>query len=324
MTRWLDQFRAANIHSVLVIRNGALAFEHYRNGNDEIWEKSVSNAEHGPAIKHDLRSITKSVTSLLVGIALDRKLIASVDEPVFNYFPEHADLRTAGKARITLRHLLMMASGLEWDENIPYTNPKNSEIAMLSSDDRYRFALQPRLLVEPGSEWNYSGGCTELLGAVVRKASGKPLEEFASETLFAPLGISDTGWAKYPDKMAAAASGLQLRPRDIAKIGQLVLKRGRWGDIEVVSEHWIREATSAQIGPNDRIYFYGYQWWLGRSLVNRREIPWVAGLGLGGQRLFIVPTLDLVCVVTAGHYTDAMQNWLPLMILNRDVLPSVV
>jgi CubicO group peptidase (beta-lactamase class C family) len=227
------------------------------------------------------------------------------------------------KARITLRHLLMMSSGLQWDENLPYTDENNSEIAMLRSGDRWRFALQPRLLVAPGSEWNYSGGCTELLGAVLRKASGKPIEEFAREALFSPLGISDFGWARYPDNIPVAASGLQFRPRDLGKIGQLVLQRGQWDGKPVVSQQWIDEATAPQIGPGDRIYFYGYQWWLGRSLLDRREIPWIMAMGLGGQRMFVVPTLDLVCVVTAGHYTDAMQNWLPLLLLNRDVLPAL-
>lgn len=323
MTGWLDGFAASNIHSVLVARHGALAFEHYRNGFDQTWDQPVAIAEHGPAIKHDLRSATKSVTALLIGIALDRKLIPSIDEPVFNYFPEYADLRTPEKARITLRHLLMMSSGLEWDENLPYTGPNNSEMAMLRSGDRWRFALLPKLVAAAGSEWNYSGGCSELLGAVVRKASGKPIEEFANEALFSQLGISDVGWARYPDNIPAAASGLQLRSRDFTKIGQLVLQRGLWEGKQVVSPQWIDDATAPQIGPGDRIWFYGYQWWLGRSLVNRRAISWIAAHGLGGQRLFVVPALDLVCLVTAGHYTDAMQNWLPLLIFNRDILPAV-
>lgn len=325
MVAWLDRFRASNIHSVLVVRKGVLAFEHYRTGNDEAWINPVPNAGHGPELKHDMRSVSKSITSLLFGIALDRKLIASIDEPALNYFPELAELRTPGKARITLRHLLMMASGLEWNENLPYTDPNNSEIAMFrSGQDRFRFALQPRLLAEPGSEWNYSGGCTELLGAVIRRASEKPLEEFARDVLFAPLGITDWAWHRYPDNTPAAASGLQLRSRDLAKIGQLVLEHGKWGDNQIVSENWIREATSPQIGPGDRVYFYGYQWWLGRSLVNRREITWSAAMGLGGQRLFIVPSLDLVCVLTAGHYADAMQYWLTLLIFNQHVLPATM
>jgi CubicO group peptidase (beta-lactamase class C family) len=323
MTHWLDGLHAANIHSALVVRHGALAFEHYRKGSDEIWDQSIADVDHNPSVKHDLRSVTKSITSLLIGIALDRKLIANIDEPVFNYFPEYAELRTPDKARITLRHLLTMSSGQEWNEYLPYTDPKNSEMAMLRSGDRWHFALQQPIVAAPGSEWNYNGGCTELLGAVIHKVSEKPIEEFASETLFAPLGISDVSWSKYPDGIPSAAGGLRLRSRDLAKIGQLVLKRGLWDANQIVSEQWIDEATKPQIGPADRLYFYGYQWWLGRSLINRQEIAWIAAEGLGGQRLFIVPTLDLLCVLTAGHYADAMQYWLPLLIFNRYVLPAI-
>jgi CubicO group peptidase (beta-lactamase class C family) len=146
---WLDNFHRGNIHSVLVVRHGALAFEHYRKGNDEIWDQVVPNAEHGPSIKHDMRSASKSIISLLFGIAIDRKLIPGIDELVFNYFPEYADLRTPEKAGIALRHLLTMSSGLEWDENLPYTDPNNSEMAMLRSGDRLRLPCSHGPLLRP-------------------------------------------------------------------------------------------------------------------------------------------------------------------------------
>jgi CubicO group peptidase (beta-lactamase class C family) len=324
LTAWLDGLRGSNIHSVLVARRGMLGFEHYRKGGDYAWGDSLPDAVHGPTSLHDMRSISKSVTSLLVGIAVDRKLVPSINEPVFKYFPEYVDLRTLARDRITIRHLLTMSAGLEWNENLPYTNPNNSEVAMLRSPDRWRFALEPRVVDEPGSNWNYSGGCTELLGAILRKATGQPFETFAQHTLLTPLGILDATWFRYPDGLPAAASGLRLRSRDLAKIGQLVLQRGQWNDEQVVSTQWIDESTSPQIGPADRIYFYGYQWWLGRSLINQREIMWFFASGLGGQRLFVVPAFDLICVITAGHYTEAMQNWVPLVIFNRYVLPAML
>ena len=175
MVRSLDGSHNGNIHSVTVARRGSLVFDYYRKGNDQTWDQVRPNAEHGPTIKHDLRSATKSVISLLVGIALDRKFIASIDEPVFPYFPEYADLSTPEKANIAIRHLLTMSSGLEWDENLPYTDPHNSEMAMLRSGDRLRFALQPPLVAAPGTEWNYSGGCTELLSALLSKT--KPQDD---------------------------------------------------------------------------------------------------------------------------------------------------
>ena len=319
---WLNGFRQSNIHGIVVVRSGELVFEHYRSGADQSWGAPIGEVAHGPDVKHDLRSVTKSVIALLVGIAIDRSLIASVDEPVFKFFPEYSDLRTPDKDRILLRHLLTMTAGLEWDELRPYTDPQNSEIRMMRSPDRYRFALERPVQAPPGQVWNYSGGATELLGAVVGKAAARPLGQFAREFLFDPLGISDVAWSPNID-MPSAASGLRLRARDLAKIGQLMLRRGRWEGQQIVPAQWIDDATAPQIGPADRLYFYGYQWWLGRSLIDRREVPWVAGVGLGGQRVFVVPALDLVAVVTAGHYADAMQSWMPLLILNRHVLAAV-
>jgi CubicO group peptidase (beta-lactamase class C family) len=114
-----------------------------------------------------------------------------------------------------------------------------------------------------------------------------------------------------------------MRSRDIAKIGQLVMGRGSWNGSEVLPTQWIDDSIAPQIGAADRLYFYGYQWWLGRSLIGRKELTWASAVGLGGQRMYVVPSLGLVVVVTAGHYSDGMQAWVPLVILNRYVLPSV-
>jgi CubicO group peptidase (beta-lactamase class C family) len=322
LVEWLDGFPAANIHSVLVFRKGVLALEHYRTGSDQHWAEALPDFVHSAATKHDLRSITKSITSLLVGIALDQGLVARIDDPIFNYLPDYADLRTPEKDRITLRHLLTMSAGFEWDEYIPYSNPHNSEMQMLRSPDRCRFALAPRLVTPPGASWNYNGGCTELLSAVVSRAAGQRIDEYARQVLFGPLAIEDVEWVCYPDQIPAAASGLRLRPADLVKLGQVVLTGGTWRGKRIVSTRWIQESTTVHIGPADRLLFYGYHWWLGRSFVHGREITWIAATGLGGQRLFIVPALDLVAVITAGHYSDPMETWLPLLILNRYVLAA--
>ena len=322
LSKWLDGFPQANVHSVVVARRGALVFERYFTGDDEIWGRPIGVVEHGPDVKHDLRSISKSVTALLVGIALDRKLIASIDEPVFKFFPEHADLRTPEKDRILLRHLLTMSAGLAWNENIPYSNPANSERRMTDAPNTYRYILEQRLADRPGAHFNYSGGATQLLAGIVQKAAGKPIEEFAREALFAPLGITDVTWTKMPNGDAAAASGLRLTSRDLAKLGQLMLARGEWNGRKVVSADWIVQSTTPQVEAIDFL-FYGYQWWLGRSMIDRRELPWTAGFGLGGQRLFIVPALDLVVVTTTGLYNSPMQRWVPWEIFRRHVMNAV-
>ena len=163
LTERFGSFTQANVHGVLVARRGALIFEQYFTGEDQPWGGPRGPVTFGPEHKHDLRSISKSVVSLLVGIAIDRKLIAGVDEPVFNFFPEHADLRTPEKDRILIRHALAMASGLAWDETIPYTDARNSEIRMSSAPDALRFVLEQPVAAAPGAAFNYSGGDTHLL-----------------------------------------------------------------------------------------------------------------------------------------------------------------
>ena len=265
----------------------------------------------------------KSVTALVLGMAIDHGWIKSVDTPVLSFFPEYADLRAPEKDRITLRHLLTMSSGLDWHEfDVPYTDAANSEIRMDTAPDPYRFALEQPMVAPPGQIWNYNSGSTELLGAVLRKATGKPLDQLARTMLFGPLGITDVEWYRYAQDNPSAAAGLRLRPRDLAKIGQVVLQHGAWNGKRLVSASWVGASTTPQIN-GQGVFFYGYQFWLGRSLVDKHVVDWAAAWGLGGQRVFIVPDLDLVVVVTAGLYRSDMQAQVPLKILNQYVLNAV-
>ena len=320
---WLDGNDHANIHGIVVVRHGKLLFEHYRTGEDECWGVPLGKVMHGPESKHDLRSVTKSVTSLLLGIALERKLVGSIDDPVLGWFPEYSDLHTPEKERISLRHLLTMSAGFEWNEYVPDSDPRNSEICMLLSDDQYRYTLKQPVVSPPGQLWNYNSGGSALLGAVVGKAAGAALDEVAREFLLEPLGISDFDWTRKADRGIPEVGGLRLRARDLAKIGQLVLAGGNWNGRQIISQQWIDESTTAHIGPPHMLYFYGYQWWQGRSLLNGREVSWVAAIGHGGQRIIIAPELDLVTAITAGLYGSPMQGAvLPLTIFNRYVLTA--
>ena len=317
------EWRQADVHGIVVVRHGRLAFEHYFAGADSLYGVVTLDTTFDAGTLHDVRSVTKSVTSLCLGIALDHGWVKSVDTPVLSFFPEWTDLDTPEKDRITLRHLLTMSAGLDWNENIPYTDPANSEIRMIRSPNPYRFALEQPVVAPPGEVYNYSGGSAALISAVLKKTTGRSIEQFAKDELFDPLGITAMAWYHYGNGDPIAASGLRLRPRDMAKLGQLILNHGQWDGRQVVSASYVDAAIAPQIN-GQGLFFYGYQFWLGRSFIDGREIDWAAAVGLGGQRIFVVPALDLVAVVTAGLYNDNLQGSVPLVVLNQYVLPAAM
>lgn len=316
----------ANVHAIVIVRRGKLVFEQYFSGYDDPWGVPDGQFDFDATTKHDMRSVSKSVTSLLLGIAIDRKLIAGVDESVVKFFPEFAALKTPGWDSITLRNLLTMSSGIKWDENLPWTDPRNDEPHLGQDPDPIRYVLAKPIAAPPDAVWNYNGGGTDLLGSVIERVSGKPFDVFAREALFQPLGITDWEWKTYRNGKFSPAAGLQLRPRDAAKIGQLVLNRGNWSGQQIVPAAWIGQSIAPRfqaIGYFGGLFFYGYQWWLGRTLSGDKEVTWIAAVGLGGQRIFIVPDLDLVVMTTAGLYASPRQGNAALDILYSFVIPSV-
>jgi len=318
--------RATSVHSVVVIRHGKLVFEQYFAGYDEPWGQPDGRYEFSATTKHDMRSASKSVTSLLVGIAIDRKLIAGVDEPVLKFFPDYAAVMQPGWDAITLRHLLTMSSGFKWDEARAWTDPDNDEPHLLTEPDPLGYVLSRPIAAPPDTLWTYNGGGTELLGNIIEQVSKKPLEAFAREALFQPLGITDVEWKAYKNGKIAAAAGVRLRPRDAAKIGQLVLNRGQWNGREIVSADWIAQSITPRfqaVGYFGGTLFYGYQWWMGRSLAGSSEIKWVGAFGWGGQRMFIVPELDLVMMTTAAQIGQPKEGLAAMDILTNIVIPSV-
>jgi CubicO group peptidase (beta-lactamase class C family) len=305
-----DRFAAlsdAKIHAVLVALGGKLVFERYFRGSDEIpgriYGSRVEHVTFDADTLHDMKSASKSVASLALGIALDRGLIGSLNQPIFSFFPELSDLRTPEKERIQLVHALTMSMGLAWVEATPATGDfNNDEARMHMAWDPCRYVLGLPVTAPAGQEFFYNTGALRLVSAIIHKATGRPLDEFARETLFEPLGITKVEWIRVRGD-TDAGGGLRLRPRDMAKIGQLVLAGGRWNDRQIVPGGWIETSTAPKIKATDGLS-YGYLWWLGRSLLNGREVHWAGALGRGGQSIRIVPELDLVVVVTAGYYQD--------------------
>ena len=300
--------RLSNIHSVLVVKDGKLVFEEYFEGSDERRGQPLGSVHFDRRTLHDLRSVTKSVTSTVVGIAVGSGLLTPSD-PVFSFLSGYGDLATEGRQKLTVGHLLTMTSGFEWDERThPYTDPRNSETAMDLSESSVRFVLTRNLVADPGSRFQYCGGCTMLLAALVREATGKNLDAFADEVLFRPLGISEFEWLHHRDGLPIAASGLRLRPRDMAKIGYLYINDGRWKDQQVLPRSWIEESTRAHV-QLDSISAYGYQWWVDLEPMNGQLTPLPVARGNGGQRIYVVPSLDLVAVITAGNYNSVASRF---------------
>ncbi len=316
-----EAWKQADLHAVVVVRSGKLVYEHYFSGPDEQMGRPVPNAVFDKDTLHDMRSVSKSITSLVLGIGIGRGWIGGIDRPVLPFFPEYAEFRSVEKDRISIRDLLTMSSGLAWNEMIPYSDPSNSEERMSQAPDPYRFILEQPVNEPPGTVYNYSGGGAALIAAILHKATGRTLEELARDELFTPLGITEAKWYKLPNGDPRAASGARLRPRDMAKIGELVLNHGRWAERQIVPADYVDAAISPQIN-GQGLYFYGYQFWLGRSLVAGHEIDWAAAVGLGGQRIFIVPSENMVVVVTAGLYRSDMQGLGPSVALNRYALAA--
>jgi CubicO group peptidase (beta-lactamase class C family) len=297
----LEKLKDADPHGVVVVRNGVIVYETYFSGPDQRWPQRhwgepLENTSHEMGTKHDVQSITKSVVSILVGIAQDRAMIRSVDATLLSFFPEYADLQSPDRDRITLRDLLTMQAGLDWPAR-PYLSMARKVDA---AADPYRLVLEQPMLAEPGKKWRYNNGVAELVGGVVQKAAGRRLDAFARDVLFEPLGIDDWEWGQMASGDPGASWGLRLRPRDLAKIGQLILDKGTWRGRQIVSADWIDEMTAPRIVRPK--FSYAYLWWLNHSSIDGRSIAWISGSGWGGQCLNIIPKLAMVVVVTAGVY----------------------
>lgn len=305
----LDGERRHGVDSMLVVRRGRLVVERYWNGHDM-------------ATLHDLRSATKSITSLLVGIALERGLLRDVHDPVLGYLARaYPDLAAdVHSPPLTLEHLLTMRSGRACDDHD--RRSPGQEDRMYRSTDWVRFFLTLPTLEPPGEVARYCTGGVVTLGRVVAEASGAPIAEFAAQHLFGPLGIRAVAWQRFDGGRQTDAGGhLHMRPRAMAKIGQLVLQRGVWDGDDIVSGAWIDTSTAVhtRFAADDRPY--GYLWWRAQARLGERSVDVIFADGNGGQYIFVVPALDLVAVFT-GHSYNSPAAARPFALLGEYILPA--
>lgn len=291
------------LHSILIVQKGQLVLEEYFEG-------------YSPQKKHDLRSVTKSITGILMGIALDKGYVKSIDDPVQAYFKD--DPRFTQHPTLTIRHLLTMSTGLDCNDWDPTS--KGQEDRVYKKRHWLQYFWQLPAIHPPGEVAHYCTMGQVVAMELIQQASAMPIERFAQRYLLEPLGIHDVAW-KHTSKrknVLPSAKRLYLSSRNLAKIGQLLLQKGRWKDQPLISPTWLEAMTATQVtitGLN-----YGFLWWQIPLSTNQQTHVLQAATGNGGQYLLVVPKLDLVVVFTGGAY-NSPHGKLPFEIMRRVILP---
>jgi CubicO group peptidase (beta-lactamase class C family) len=269
---------------------------------------------------HTMQSVSKTVTSITIGIAIGRKEFpVDLDTPILKYFDQYKVANVdERKRRITLRHLLTMTAGLEWNEDLPYNDPKNSCDVMESKHDWVEYVINQPMAAEPGKVFVYSSGATQLLSHIFKKATGKTVDEYAAEYLFRPLGIG-YHWKHSPTGLPDTEGGLYISSLSLSKIGFLFLENGSWRGKQTVPVDWVKASVAPAISVEDegRRWKYGFQWWLQPYGKAPEKLAWAAR-GFGGQELRVVPEYDLVVVFTGWDILPHAEQ------TNRDRLERVI
>ena len=314
-----------HVDSFLLARQGRIVFEqYYEHDYRDIYRREASqpgalvvNDPSGPynyfnawwhpyyrnTDLHSLQSVTKSVVSAIIGIAIARGDFPDLDTPVLSFFDTKSIANVdSRKQRLTLRHLLTMSDGLQWNENVPYVDPANSFAVMAKTHDWVQFTLDLPMEEDPGLRFNYNSGATLILGHVFNIATGTDIEEYALEHLFKPLGIETYFWDRTPYGLADTQEGLYLSTRDLAKITQLFVQQGQWDEQEVIPKTWVNESLApAYSADNQGKESYGHAWWSGLYTLKDAEYRAYYGKGFGGQRPILLPELDMVIVLTGWN-----------------------
>lgn len=321
--RMEDLIRAGEfkkVTSVLVARNGKLAYEGYFDGSDG-------------GTRRNTRSATKTVAAILVGIAIDKGYLSGVDARVLPFFPEHKPVQNPDprKEKITVEDLLTMSSILECDDNNPFS--RGNEERMYLTEDWIRFALDlpvrgfPSWTTKPqdspyGRSFSYCTAGVAVLAGVLAKATGSRVEDFAETHLFRPLGIRGAAWQFTPLGLAFTGGGLALASQDLLKLGQLHLDAGLWGGQRILSERWVRDSTRAHVQVDDETE-YGYLWWLRTFRYGAHEARGYLMQGNGGNKLAVFPDLGLVAVITSTNYSTPGMHQQTDRLLADHILPAV-
>ena len=341
-----------NVHGVLIAKDGRLVYEDYFDGWDirygqEEFRDSVSIRFDRDSL-HDVRSITKSVTSAVVGMAVADGAITTLDTPLVAFFPDYASRAAAGFDQVTLRHALTMTGGLDWNEaDVPLTDPTNDDERMEASRDPAGLVFSRGLVTTPGSSWYYNGGLPLLLGMIVSRTAGLPFGAYARENLFEPLGFGPLEWAGpttwngVPELVwegSEAWSGsanpggeMWIRPRDLLKFGALYLGGGAWNGRQLLSADWVASSLTPSVWRTEGFLGhgrgvssrggYGYFWWYDEFSFPDGDLVVYSAGGNGGQRVWVIPALDVVAVHLTGNYNLPWSHYQAERLLLERIVP---
>lgn len=272
---------------MVIVRNENIVDEYYKEGYDQ---NSI----------FDLHSVSKSITSALMGIAIDQGYIESVNVPISNYFPQILETGSEYQRQITIWHLLTHTSGINASDTYNWDAWRNS-------DNWVDYVLDRDVTSRPGTVFNYFTGNSHLLAAIIEQATGHSLYEFAKENLFDPLGMDSANVSTDPQGIEDGGNGFTMNVYDMAKFGLLYLNNVVWDGEQIISEQWVNDSTTVQFTRSSGSANYGYQWWV-RTFGNNNYDAYFAQ-GHFGQYIFVVPDLELIVVFTSHHDGSSSMYW---------------
>jgi CubicO group peptidase (beta-lactamase class C family) len=332
--------RYGPVDQFTVVRRGRLAFNRrYQQNYDSIYGDSARSARvlmlhdrvgsynyfnawwhpwYRRGDLHTLQSVTKTITSIIIGAATMRGQFPSLDTPVLSFFNADSVANVdERKRRMTIRHLLTMTAGFDWDEGRPYADTLNTGTMLEGSYDWVKFTIDRPMSEEPGTRYNYNSGASQILSRIFIRATGIDIEEYAARHVFGPLGIRDWHWKRTPSGVPDTEGGLYLAAPDLAKLWYLFVKDGAWNGSQVVSRDWVRASVAPAMTVNARANVrYGYKWWLYPNPVDSTRTLW-GGSGFGGQAPLAVPEDDLVMVVNQWNILPGRPGFPARIALGR-------
>jgi len=320
MTDSITKHHYSGIRSLLIAKNNQVVYEQYFDG---VGRDSLN----------DSRSSFKSVTSLLVGIAIDKGFIKDVNQKIYTFFPEYPFLKTDPyKKLMTIKNLLEMKSGVDCEE---FNGSKDCEEEMSLSKDWVKYALAVPMKTKPGQVWSYTSIDPMILGGVIRKATHMSVKQFADKYLFRPLGITNYKWTVDPSGNGMTAGSFFIRSLDMMKIGQLVKDKGLWTGKQIVSKKWIDQSTRCDIPIPDfsnmkssrskvaipQPTYYGFYWYREKIKTKDLQEDMLFASGNGGQFIFINQRLNLTVIFTQKNY-GSYKGKQAFEILAKYILPN--